>query len=214
MAPVLSYWNVRGLCAPINYLLEYVGEKYQYDGIEFDKAPEWFAKKETMGFDFPNLPYYIDGDVKLTQSTAILRYLGRKHNLIAKNEKDLEMQDMAEGVTGDLMLGWAFLMYGAQDFEQDKMKYKEERLTPILKHLEKHLGSRKYLVGDYITYIDFSLFERLDGHSILFPGLLDSFSNLKKYHDQMGNLKGVKEYRSSDRFNKSLNGPMAKWSNK
>jgi len=27
MAPVLSYWKVRGLCAPINYLLEYAGEK-------------------------------------------------------------------------------------------------------------------------------------------------------------------------------------------
>ena len=27
------------------------------------------------------LPYYIDGDVKITQSNAILRYIGRKHNL-------------------------------------------------------------------------------------------------------------------------------------
>ena len=27
------------------------------------------------------LPYYIDGDIKLTQSNAILRYIARKHNL-------------------------------------------------------------------------------------------------------------------------------------
>jgi len=166
-----------------------------------------------MGFDFPNLPYYIDGDTKLTQSSAILRYLGRKHGLVAKNEKDAEMQDMVDGVTGDLMMGWAFLMYGSQNVEEDKKKYQDERLTPILKQLDKHLGSRQYLVGNYITYSDFVLFERLDGHAILFPGLLDTYSNLKKYHEHMANLKGVKEYRSSDRFNKDLNGPMAKWNN-
>ena len=31
------------------------------------------------GLPLPNLPYYIDGDLKLTQSMAILRHLGRKH---------------------------------------------------------------------------------------------------------------------------------------
>lgn len=29
----------------------------------------------------PQLPYLIDGDVKLTQSNAILRYIARKHNM-------------------------------------------------------------------------------------------------------------------------------------
>ena len=29
----------------------------------------------------PQLPYFIDGDVKLTQSNAILRYIARKHNM-------------------------------------------------------------------------------------------------------------------------------------
>ena len=27
------------------------------------------------------LPYYIDGDIKITQSNAILRYIGRKYGL-------------------------------------------------------------------------------------------------------------------------------------
>ncbi|KAH8059232.1 glutathione transferase [Aureococcus anophagefferens] len=33
------------------------------------------------GLHFSNLPYYLDADVKLAQSNAILRYLGRKHGL-------------------------------------------------------------------------------------------------------------------------------------
>lgn len=29
----------------------------------------------------PQLPYFIDGSTKLTQSNAILRYIARKHNM-------------------------------------------------------------------------------------------------------------------------------------
>ena len=35
-------------------------------------------KQSTMSFQ---LPYYIDGDVKITQSNAILRHLGRKYDM-------------------------------------------------------------------------------------------------------------------------------------
>ena len=30
--------------------------------------------------DFPNLPYYLDGDVKISESHTILRYIAQKHN--------------------------------------------------------------------------------------------------------------------------------------
>ena len=33
---------------------------------DFDKSC-WFDNKFSLGFDFPNLPYFIDGDIKLTQ---------------------------------------------------------------------------------------------------------------------------------------------------
>lgn len=42
---------------------------------------EWLADKPNLGLAFPNLPYLIDGDVKLTQSLAIMRYLARKAGL-------------------------------------------------------------------------------------------------------------------------------------
>lgn len=38
--------------------------------------------KNTLGFEFPNLPYLIDGDVRITQSMAILRYIARKAGLL------------------------------------------------------------------------------------------------------------------------------------
>ena len=45
----------------------------------FDKSC-WFDNKFSLGLDFPNLPYYSDGDVKVTQSNAILRFISRKYD--------------------------------------------------------------------------------------------------------------------------------------
>ena len=36
----------------------------------------------SLQLDFPNLPYLIDGDVRITQSSAILRYIGRQFDLL------------------------------------------------------------------------------------------------------------------------------------
>lgn len=89
MAPVLGYWDTRGLAQPIRNLLVYKGIDFVDKRYKFGPPPgydheEWLKEKFTLGLRFPNLPYYIDEDVKLTQSLAILRYLGRKHGLAAK----------------------------------------------------------------------------------------------------------------------------------
>jgi glutathione S-transferase len=47
-------------------LLHYTGTKYQDDAYRIkldggDPKHEWLGKKFTLGLDFPNLPYYIDG---------------------------------------------------------------------------------------------------------------------------------------------------------
>ena len=34
--------------------------------------------KHTIGMDYPNLPYLIDGDVKMSESLAMLKYIARK----------------------------------------------------------------------------------------------------------------------------------------
>ena len=94
--PVLGYWDIRGLAQPIKLLLAYTGTEYQDKrfpcgpGPEFDRS-QWFDNKFSFGLDFPNLPYYIDGDVKLSQSNAILRYIARKHDMLGKTDKEKAM---------------------------------------------------------------------------------------------------------------------------
>lgn len=47
---------------------------HQGSGPEFS-CDEWLKVKETLQLDFPNLPYLIDGDLRMTQSMAIILYL-------------------------------------------------------------------------------------------------------------------------------------------
>ena len=47
------------------------------------------------------LPYYIDGDFKITQSNAIMRYIARKHGLDGKTEAEKVRMDIMENEAMD-----------------------------------------------------------------------------------------------------------------
>lgn len=57
------------------------------------------------------LPYYIDGDVKITQSNAILRHIARKHNLSGKTEQEKIRVDVVENQMGDIRSGYVNASY-------------------------------------------------------------------------------------------------------
>lgn len=48
-------------------------------GPEYNRD-EWLSKKENLGLDFPNLPYFIDGDFSLTETLPIHKYIADKWN--------------------------------------------------------------------------------------------------------------------------------------
>eukprot|EP01052_Picozoa_sp_SAG31_P019441 SAG31_NODE_1416_length_8441_cov_11.436706_5_plen_257_part_00 len=54
----------------------------------------WFDAKPDIGVNFANLPYMIDGELRLVQSNAILRHLGRKFNLMGASAEEHAMLDV------------------------------------------------------------------------------------------------------------------------
>ena len=80
----LGYWNIRGLAHPIRYLLEFIEHPYEDILYEQGDAPNfsvecWNNVRHKIGLDFPNMPYMIDEEVKLTDSAAIMIYLCHKY---------------------------------------------------------------------------------------------------------------------------------------
>uniref|UniRef100_A0A4X2L813 glutathione transferase n=1 Tax=Vombatus ursinus TaxID=29139 RepID=A0A4X2L813_VOMUR len=78
--PCLGLLPCSGFTPAACPLLEYTGANYEEKVYHFGDAPDfdksqWLDVKFSLGLDFPNLPYLIDGDHKITQSSAILRYI-------------------------------------------------------------------------------------------------------------------------------------------
>ena len=89
---------------------------------EFGPAPDfnldsWFNVKYKLGLDYPNVPYLIDGDFKMTESNAILRYICEKYKpeLLGETIKEKAYVNMAVGVFADLFSSKAKLMYQGKD---------------------------------------------------------------------------------------------------
>jgi len=215
MAPVISYWPCRGLLNATRLLLEHVGEKYDLEDFAWQPVSgakdDWSSQKFQLGLPFPNLPFLKDGNTTLTQSDAIIRYFARKHGLVAKTEEENQQQDVVSGVCADLRSAWVKIVYQAADFDADKLVYRKNTLEPTLQQFEKWLSGKDYVVGTRLTYVDFVLFELLDIHTKMFPDILEGFANLKKFHQKIVGLKGVKEYLASDRMHKAMNAPFAKF---
>ncbi|UYV82337.1 GSTM3, partial [Cordylochernes scorpioides] len=201
MAPVLGYWDGRGRAEHIRMLLHYVGVEFEdkrlHVSSDLDRSG-WMEIKPTLGLDFPNLPYYIDDDVKMSQSIAILRYVARKHDLAWKDESEQWQLDMLEQQMVDLLepVSAGPILFSGKSVEEYKEEY--SKIAPAnIKKVADYLGEKKWLLGDRLSYVDFICYEALYNHKVLLPNIFDLHSNLQTYVARFEELKGVKEYIAS-----------------
>ncbi|XP_052035429.1 glutathione S-transferase Mu 3 isoform X1 [Apodemus sylvaticus] len=223
MTMILGYWNVRGLTHPIRLLLEYTDSSYEEkryvmgDAPNFDRS-QWLSEKYNLGLDIPNLPYLIDGSHKVTQSNAILRYLGRKHNLCGETEEERIRVDTLENQVMDTRIQLMIvccspdfvtaslpgnLTKGGDSCSLPQEKQKPELLKAIpdkMKIYSEFLGKRPWFAGDKVTYVDFLAYDILDQYRMFEPKCLDAFPNLKDFLARFEGLKKISAYMKSSRF--------------
>ncbi len=138
------------------------------------------------------LPVLVDGDLVLTESVAIVIYLGEKYP-----ERGFVPRDLAQRAQ---MIRW--LLFAATELEQPLWRitrhtnlYPEERrlpaevalaredFTPMAAVLDGHMHNRRFVVGENATVADFVLAYTLDWANEM--QLLGGFPRLRDYMEQM-----------------------------
>jgi len=228
---LLGYWKIRGLKTPINYCLEYAKEEYSeklFELVKDDQGEynfstsysdsEWGKEiKPKSPCDFPNLPYLIDGDTKITQMLAIMAHVCRKNKVLLPNtDAEATQMDMLNGVIGDWRSNFVRVCYSPSgnldDYTKGDDTIMARKLPGWLVKFEKFFENNSYCAGQNLTYADFNLFELLDAHLELIPGCFKNSPNLEAYHQKIASIPQIKEYRDSDRFfARPLNNASAKY---
>ncbi|GFS39621.1 glutathione S-transferase Mu 1 [Nephila pilipes] len=189
-----GYWNIRGLAEPIRVLLHY--KKVDFEDKRYVLGTdEWSNEKFNLGLDFPNLPYYMEGDIKISQSTTILRYLARKHGLDGKDDKQKLRVSLAEQQIVDMRMALINLSY-SDNFESAKGDF-TKKIPDQMKQFEKFLGDRKYIAGDEITYVDFLAYETFDLYRLFQADALEGCPNLQAFQNRIKNLPELRGYLNS-----------------
>ena len=145
--------------------MEYMGQPYEMieyevtDGPEFSKA-SWFDVKFKLGLPYPNLPYLMDEDVKLTETIAIHRYLADKYmpELLGRTESDRAEVTMLEGIICGSGLKNA-VTHPCYANEKDKsLKAIKDKLPAVVNYIK----GKKFLIGNEPVWLDFYFFELLE----------------------------------------------------
>lgn len=185
----LGYWAIRGLGQPIRFLLAFAEVPFSevrlgahQDGtLITDRSVEsadWDDHRKTIDFPFPNLPYLVDRsgehEIRLTQSNAIMRHLGRQFDLYGDSESDRAIIDMLQDEAYDLRNRIIDTTYvDASDYPATLAAFIEGAIPRHVDRFEQYLrsaGSLSHFVGQRTSLVDFILYELIWQTSVMVPG--------------------------------------------
>jgi glutathione S-transferase len=118
----------------------------------------WLNQKAVTGLDFPNLPYLIDGDFKISDHMAIHRYVAQKWcpDLLGKTLEQRARVDMYAGLLQELKRVATMGCYT----DGDRTKLSAQTLSQM-EDVANSLTRRMFILGDELCFLDFYMFELL-----------------------------------------------------
>ena len=216
--PVLGYWKIRGLASQIRYQLAYLGIEYEMVEYEQGDAPDfsrdsWLNDKYHLGLDFPNLPYFTHGDVKITETSAIHKYIAGMWGpeLLGRDPSERAHVNMVASIVGDLKGATTMGCYVDGDKAQI-CKIIFDKVPAIV----RYLGYKKFLCSDdQVTWVDFFFAELCDFMQFLTEGsLYKNYPVLHQYFETVMGLPGLQQYWRSEYCMKApFNNKIAKINN-
>lgn len=129
--------------------------------MQYTSPEQWFGNdKQALGLDFPNLPYLIEGNFKITETPAICTYIIDRSNrkeLLGKNYQDRALVLNLVGVIEECLEKLVTIAYSPNGAALLEKTWKET-LQPKLQYFAKFKGNKEWLLG-YLTLADFLFVE-------------------------------------------------------
>lgn len=167
---------------------------YKQDFGDKFNGKEWFKDKYKLGLAFPNLPYYIDGDVKLTISHVILKYICQKYRpeYLGIDENEKMRVEMIGANVYDTFYSFA-ITYLNPNYEES-IPVQLFFLKPRLKIIAGLLQQTRFVCANHVTWVDFYVYEALQLLERAVPGVIDEISPVfSRFRGEMQALEGVRE---------------------
>jgi glutathione S-transferase len=173
--------------------------------LPYELRPVDMGAAEHMSDEFrkinPNhqVPVLVDGDLQLSESNAILRYLCAKHDLTGWYPTDLRARALVEQwldwnqcrlgpAVVDIVLNRVFL--GAKG-DASAIERGEKRLADVAPVLESALLLRPFVGGDAPTIADLSIASNLT--QLQLANAMPSTQAIAVWHQRISSLAGVQK---------------------
>ncbi len=194
---ILVYWACRNRAGVFRNLLDYCKLSWKNQFIE---------KKDTeAGLNYPQIPYLLDGDKKITETLNLLNFIPRAGN---KKELTGETRDKHKEVEAAIKEAMILrdelgrLMETKGDFSKAKEEFFKgdgSQGREILHEFDRNLKDKEWLVED-ISTADFYLFEAVDLIHDFEGERLKNLPHLLCFRNRFVELPQVKAHRSSKHF--------------
>jgi len=201
--PTLGYWALRGFGQPIRMLLHYL--EIDFEDKRYTSFDVWGNEKFNLGLDFPNIPYWIEGNTKITESKAILKYIAREKGN-GLNLDSVELKWKAEMFESFLTDFWRTLLHTCTEWTDALRETFAKNVPRYMEQVEKFIGSNKFALGNKITYVDFLLYEILYHYKTYDDKILNSYPGLQGYMKNFETVPTISKYMASPEY---IKGPCA-----
>lgn len=165
------------------WMLEEIGAAFELRKLPFPPRvmqPAYLAENP-LG----TIPLYVDGDVRMTESVAILQFLAAKHGQLSVAADKAEFADYLEGLHyGEATLTWPLVLVLRYSLLEPKDRRQPQVVTDYTRWFSGRLervdtalaDGRPYFVGGHFTAADISV-----GYALLLAekiGLAGEFSEI------------------------------------
>ncbi|CAD5227899.1 unnamed protein product [Bursaphelenchus xylophilus] len=192
------YFEVRGVGEPARMA-------FHYGGIPFEdiRVPqqEWPDLKKKMPQGTVPCLFIDNGKIKLSQSSAIALYIGRKVGLAGRTELEMARVEEAIATYKDLytkMADYCYTMTGFKDMDKDELYEKQAKpvsaqyFTLLSKMLKKHHNT--FVASQKPTVADFFFAEYLSSVNGFAPELFKGHEGLLDYVKRVHSIPQLQDY--------------------